>query len=1060
MKKILYLASKICLTVFTFLFSLIMVAGGILMENKDTITQALGQSSTVTVKDPNAQTRDLEIYKSAFDNLKDVKNNGRVYAETVVDEGATLLKNSDEDGNPVLPLKSAGATVSLFSTSSVSPILSGTGSGGGGTENVSLKEGLEDAGITVNDELYTWYENNFGTYGRKWPAGASGVGKFPTIGDATWAQLPESKNYNADAAVFVLSRSGGEGMDLTAYNKNNQMNVFGNNYTVDYKDGNYLKINDTERDVLTNLCRLRDEGTFGSVIVLMNSANPVELDFMEELGIDGLIWAGSYGSQGAYAIGEILTGSVNPSGKLSDTFWNHHYMNPVLSNFGSLTNGSDDPLVNQWRQAQPSDVRDGDSDTDQVENIVYQEGIYMGYRYTETRYEDVVLKQGNAGDFDYNEAIAYPFGYGLSYTTFAYSDLNVTYVPEESDASLKDDKYVVEVTVTNTGDVAGKEAVQLYLQKPYIKGGLEKASVELVDFGKTPLLQPEESATITMEVDGRDLASYDAYNEKGYVVDEGTYYLTVAKDAHAAVNNILADKGYTTENSEAMDADGDTSMVYSEAKAEDTQTYKTSVVTDKEVTNQFDNADLNLYEGSETEVTYISRSDWEGTVKYGLNEDNTRTGDRVVVTPTEQMAVDLNKSWAGTGSTSAQPVLLPEEAKGGKYPTFGSTDTAYTLAMLRARTEEEDDGNPSNDEWIPYDDPMWEDLLDQMTWDDLVYLLSYGQRMSRPMDSVSKPEVIDHNGGNGPNQSYSVGENGLATRLNDPMKNESPVVYPCNGIVASTFNKELAYYYGCQWGEDMLWSGMSGLYGMGLNTHRSAYGGRNFEYYSEDPVLMGVIAGETTKGMATRGAYVYLKHCVLNDQETYRCGGFTWANEQSIREIYLRSYEIAISDYGAQGVMGGLNSIGVLGTGVQGFFNSVLRDEFGMTGIVVTDTTSAMGANFALSVFYGNDLPDGGVNDDAFDFARPVSEGGTGEYGNFVWAMRESAHRILYTVVHSNAMNGIAASDKVYTVTPPWIKALNGAEIALGILFGASAVAFGVALFLNRKEFFCRGKQK
>ncbi len=1058
MKKVLYLVSKICLTVFTFLFALIMVAGGILMENKDTITQALKQSSTVTVKDPDAQKKDLEYYKSAFNNLADVKNNGRVYAETVVDEGATLLKNSNKDGKPVLPLKSEGAKVSLFSTSSVSPILSGTGSGGGGTENVSLREGLEDAGITVNTDLYTWYENNFGTYGRKWPAGASGVGKFPTIGDATWDQLPESKNYEADAAIFVLSRSGGEGMDLTAYNKNNKMNVFGNDYTVDYKDGNYLKINDTERDVLTNMCRMRDEGKFGSVIVLMNSANPVELDFIEELGIDGLIWAGSYGSQGAYAIGEILTGSVNPSGKLSDTFWKHHYMNPVLANYGSLTNGAEDPLVNQWRQAQPSDIRNGDQDNDQVENIVYQEGIYMGYRYTETRYEDVVLGRKNVGDFVYSDAISYPFGYGLSYTTFEYSDLKVTPVLEESDRNLKDDKYVVEVTVTNTGDVAGKEAVQLYLQKPYIENGIEKASVELVDFGKTPLLEPDTYATITMEVDGRDLASYDSYGVKGYVVDQGTYYLTVATDAHAAVNNILAAKGQTKESNKAMDADGNTSMVYSIEKSRDIDTYKNSLVTDKPVTNQFDNADLNIYEGSETEVEYISRSDWEGTVKYGLNADNTRTYDRVVVKPTEQMAVDLNKSWGGVGSTSKQPTLLPEEAKGGEYPTYSSTESNYTLVMLRARDNGDED--PTNDEWIPYNDPMWDALLNQLSWQDTVDLLSYGQRMSVAIDSVQKPAVVDHNGGNGPNQYYNVGKNGLATRTDDPMKNELAVVYPCNGIVASTFNKELAYYYGCQWGEDMLWSGMSGLYGMGLNTHRSAYGGRNFEYYSEDPVLMGVIAGETTKGMATRGAYVYLKHCVLNDQETYRCGGFTWANEQTIREIYLRSYEIAISDYGAQGVMGGLNSIGMLGTGVQGFFNTVLRDEFGMTGIAVTDTTSAMGANFALSVFYGNDLPDGGVNADAFDFAKPKSEGGTGEYGNFAWAMRESAHRILYTVVHSNAMNGMAATDKFYSITPPWVNVLTGAEIAIGILFGLSVAAFGVSLFLNRKEFFCRGKQK
>lgn len=1056
--KGLLLTGKICLTATTVLFAIISTASSIAMENAGTISAFLNQPTQILEPDPDARYRDLEYYKSAFDNLSDVKNNGRVYAETVVDEGLTLLKNSNKEGNPVLPL-GEGASVSLFSTSSVQPILSGTGSGGGGTENVSLIDGIEDAGLTVNRDLYTWYEENFGTYGRQWPAGASGVGKFATIGDAPWDVLPEAKNQRANAAVFVLSRTGGEGMDLTAYEDDNNFNVFNSNYTVDYKDGNYLKLSDTERDILTNLCAQRDNGVFDSVIVIMNSANPVQCDFVDEIGIDGLIWAGSWGSQGAYAIGEVLSGAISPSGKLSDTFWKYHYLNPVLANYGTLVNGAESPLVNQWRQTSASTFQNAvdagtDTDTDSIENIVYQEGIYMGYRYTETRYEDFVMKKGNAGNFDYNQAVAYPFGYGLSYSTFEYSNFNVVPGTEEIDHKLYD-KYTITVDVTNTGDVTAKEAVQLYLQKPYIEGGIEKASVELVDFGKTPLLESGQTATITMEVSGKDLASYDSYDAKTYVVDEGTYYFTVAKDSHEAINNILANKGYTTQD--GMTEAGDPEMVYSFDKEEDKTTYSTSLATGNQITNKFDNADLNIYDNANeaNHVDYISRSDWTGTVKYGLNADNTRTYDREVVIPTQQMKDDLEKSWGGVTSCKAQPTLIPEEAKTSDrgYPTFGSTSTSYTLAMLRAKADEDED--PTNDEWIDYNDPMWDDLLDQMTWDDLVSLLSDGERKNVAMGSVSKPAVIDHNGGNGPNQSYSIGasnEQGLATRKNDPLKNESPVVYPCNGIVASTFNKELAYYYGCQWGEDMLWAGMAGLYGMGMNIHRSAYGGRNFEYYSEDPLLMGVIAGETVRGMATRGAYVYLKHCVLNDQETYRCGGFTWANEQTIREIYLKPYEIAISEYGAQGVMGSLNSIGMMSSGTQGFFNTVLRDEFGMTGAAVTDTTSAMGGNFAVSVFTGNDLPDGTISDDAFDFAAPTSEGGTGEYGEFAWAMRESAHRILYTVVHSNAMNGIAATDKIYKITPDWIKAVNAIQISFGVLLGLSAAEVLVCIFLINKD--------
>lgn len=994
---------------------------------------------------------------------------GQEMSARIMEEGAVLLQNKDN----TLPLDyDTVKKVNVFGWRSVDWIYGSEGqnaSGGVAPEdddfekNVDIYKALNKYGIEYNQQLYDMYYRYVKPDHQSANLKAVHISTLislrePKITDRAYYTddlLTYTENFS-DTAIVVIGRMAGEGMNANTTTQQKE----GAGVTDD-NTRHYLEIS-TEEEALLRYCG----ETFENVIVLLNVANPFECGFLETIpGIDSCLYIGFTGTRAASAIPKLLYGEVSPSGKTVDTFAYDMFTNPANVFLGGLTytdynRSYSDNVENIYIGYKWYETADTEGVWADVENIVYQEGIYMGYRYTETRYEDVVLGRKNVGDFVYSDAISYPFGYGLSYTTFEYSDLKVTYVPKESDRNLKDDKYVVEVTVTNTGDVAGKEAVQLYLQKPYIENGIEKASVELVDFGKTPLLEPDTSATITMEVDGRDLASYDAYVERGYVVDEGTYYLTVAADAHAAVNNILAAKGQTKQNNKAMDADGDTDMVYSTEKSRDVETYKTSVATGNVVTNQFDNADLNIYEGSDTEVEYISRSDWEGTVKYGLNADNTRTYDRVVVKPTEQMAVDLNKSWGGVGSTGKQPTLLPEEAKGGEYPTFGSTSTAYTLAMLRARTEEVDDGDPTNDEWIPYNDPMWDALLDQMSWDDLVYLLSYGQRMSRAIDSVSKPEVVDHNGGNGPNQSYSVGSNGLATRLDDPMKNESPVVYPCNGIVASTFNKELAYYYGCQWGEDMLWSGMSGLYGMGLNTHRSAYGGRNFEYYSEDPVLMGVIAGETTKGMATRGAYVYLKHCVLNDQETYRCGGFTWANEQTIREIYLRSYEIAISDYGAQCVMGGLNSIGMLGTGVQGFFNTVLRDEFGMTGIAVTDTTGAMGANFAVAVFYGNDLPDGGVNNDAFDFAKPKSEGGTGEYGNFAWAMRESAHRILYTVVHSNAMNGTAASDKVYTVTPPWVNVLTGAEIAIGVLFGLSVAAFGVSLFFNRKEFFCRGKQK
>ena len=1056
--KGLTLTSKIVFHVTFVVACLMSVATPILLENAGIINTSLGITTSTGSGSANG---DNMYFKTDYKTMDEVKQESKNLIEETMKEGAVLLKND----NTALPLAREN-NVSLYGVASYHSVVTGMGSSSfkvNGNQDpfadiVTLEQGLTNAGLSVNQELNNWYRDNGLNY--VGDSGSHFIGYEDqevqtVVQDAPWSDLPEAKNNQANAAIMVLARNSGEAVDLymdtTLESEENgtYRNIISKRHNGDPDNsvGDALALTQNEQDVLRNLKALKDDGKISKIIVLMNSASPLQCEFLEDeaYDIDAAIWCGTLGTNGANAIGKLLTGEYNFSGRTADTFWADSAYNPVYFNMGSYEYQNSSALKNYFATL---------SEYNNKFYVAYQEGIYNGYKYTETRYEDYLMSRENVGEFDYETVVTYPFGYGLSYSTFEYSNFNVVPGTEEIDHKLYD-KYTITIDVTNTGDVTAKEAVQLYLQKPYIEGGIEKASVELVDFGKTPLLESGQTATITMEVSGKDLASYDSYDAKTYVVDEGTYYFTVAKDSHEAINNILADKGYTTQD--GMTEAGDREMVYSFDKEEDKTTYSTSLATGNQITNKFDNADLNIYDNANeaNHVDYISRSDWTGTVKYGLNADNTRTYDREVVIPTQQMKDDLEKSWGGVTSCKAQPTLIPEEAKTSDrgYPTFGSTSTSYTLAMLRAKADEDED--PTNDEWIDYNDPMWDDLLDQMTWDDLVSLLSDGERKNVAMGSVSKPAVIDHNGGNGPNQSYSIGasnEQGLATRKNDPLKNESPVVYPCNGIVASTFNKELAYYYGCQWGEDMLWAGMAGLYGMGMNIHRSAYGGRNFEYYSEDPLLMGVIAGETVRGMATRGAYVYLKHCVLNDQETYRCGGFTWANEQTIREIYLKPYEIAISEYGAQGVMGSLNSIGMMSSGTQGFFNTVLRDEFGMTGAAVTDTTSAMGGNFAVSVFTGNDLPDGTISDDAFDFAAPTSEGGTGEYGEFAWAMRESAHRILYTVVHSNAMNGIAATDKIYKITPDWIKAVNAIQISFGALLGLSAAEVLVCIFLINKD--------
>lgn len=1010
-------ASKILTNIFGVLFGIIVLGSIILNENSAAVNSFLSvstqkmefseQSQKILEENPLA----FDYYPSSFDSVSQVKQNGEKIIEEVVAEGAVLLKNEDN----ALPLKKGSRSVSLFSTSSVDLVYAGTGSSGTNTSpSADMKTAMERAGFEVNEKLWNWYKDNLDTYGR----GAAGgtVGQTFDIKDAPWEKIgtdaKTDKNYG-DAAIFVLSRNGGEGADLTLKGGD----------ASDKTNGNYLQLSPSEISVLKNLNALKGK-VFDKIIVIMNSANQVQCDFVDnpEYGIDALLWCGDLGSTGAYAVADILAGNVNPSGRLTDTFWKEHRYNPVYANWGAYNYSGG--------------ISWGKSDT----YVVYQEGIYNGYRYTETRYEDVVLGRDGAGDFNYDEVVAYPFGYGLSYTDFTYTDFDVS--------KTEDDKYTVTVKVRNDGDVAGKEVVQIYLQKPYtdydMENKVEKAAVELVGFDKTDILNPGESAVVTVKVDGSYFASYDAYNAKTYIVDKGDYYFATGKNAHDALNNILALKQQSADY-------GNAELAYSvNVKKFDAETYSVSesamqsglLDTSVKITNQFDNADLNLYEGrGGNKVEYISRSDWEGTVKLGLDENNSDLKNQVVIKGTDEMRADVKA-----------PQVKADDVE---YPVYGSTETSYRLADLRAF----DDGNDdiSDDKLIPFNDERWDDLLDQLTWDATVELLRDGFRrtgaLGSPVSDIAKPETIDHNGATGPTQPYGSNGNaanpsgsvnqGLAIRLNDPDKDQTPALYPCNGICAATYNTELMEEYGRAWGEDCLWSGYNGLYGPGLNLHRGAYCGRAFEYFSEDGVLTGIISAAMTGGLSEKGVYVYLKHCVLNDQETNREGICTWANEQTIRELYLRGFQIAIEDGGADCVMTGFNRLGVVWTGHQGFCKTVLHNEFGMTGFAVSDWYQDY-MTLGYGILNGNDLPDGTCSASQLDMYR---EG----YGELAWAMRDAVHRILYTVVHSNAMNGKPA-DMSLTMVTPWWSNLMVALISVTAVLLVASIAGMVILHVKERK--------
>lgn len=931
LKKINFI-SKIYANVMVVVMGVVIACSNIALDNAGAITAFLGQANQEIIQNPNSDI-DTLYHPSDYESIEQLKENAKNITSKITEEGAVLLKNS----NNALPL-SSGAKINLYSSSSVNYIYSGGGSSfAKNSEFISLKEGLESSGFVVNADLWNWYSTNKQYFGDHTTNTSSDAAKY-TINDAKWSDISTaSKNNEAEAGIFVLSRYGTEATDLTAT---------GGSRT-DYSNGNYLELSPTEIDVLKNLKALKASGKIKKIIVLLNSVNQVQADYINSANydIDSILWVGEGGTSTTLGIGKILSGKVNPSGKITDTFYKKHYYNPVYSNF-------------------------------------------------------------------------------------EYSNFKVKY-------DDKEDKYLVSVTVKNVGKVSGKESVQIYAQQPYtdydVKNGIEKSAVDLVGYNKTDILAPGKSEELSVSVDGRWLSSYDSHNAKTYIQDAGTYYLTAAKNANSAINNILEakkNKGISV-NSSKMTSSGDKSLVYSFDKEFDNQKYSTSKKTNNKIINQFDNADLNLYENrGDNSVVYISRSNWENTVKYGISESQAKLSNYVVINTNSGMVNDAKK---------AADSIQKDDVK---YPTFGKNN-GLTLASLLTI------GVDGKIEHVDYDDPRWDDLLDQITWEEMVYLLSNGLRKTSGIDSISKSETIDGNGALGPvggsTYKYSDNANSAVNRYtflyDDPDQDSSPIQYPCAALIASTMNDKLVEELGESIGEDCLWAGYSGLYGLGVNIHRGAYNGRAFEYYGEDSVLSGYIAAAQVKGIHKKGVYVYMKHAILNEQEKNREGVNTWCNEQAIRQIYLRSFQIAIEEANAENVMTGFNRIGLTWTSQQGFINTVLRDEFGMEGFAVSDYWQDGYMDLVGGILGGSALPDGDKASTAEK--SPLYKYKEG-YGKLANAMREETHRILYVVVNSNAMNGIDSSTIYRSITPLWIKQLNVAQIVIYVL-----ASIGIATYVG-----------
>ncbi len=900
-------------------------------------------------EDPSA-----EYFGMDFDTVEDMAEYGNLICQTVEAEGAVLLMNEDN----ALPL-AQGSKVSCFSTSSVNLVYGGTGSGNiDASKADNLKSALEKSGFEVNDVLWSFYTEGPGLeYMRE---GGSGVlPPAAVISEAPMSAytddvLDSVKGYG-DAAIVVFSRIGGEGADM------------------EYEDTNYLALDENERALMQAVADMKADGTVSKIVVLLNTANALQVDFLKEneYGVDACLWIGDVGITGINAVAEILNGTVNPSGSLVDTYCYDNYSSPAMVNFKPTTYGG----------------FDGQIPDNASTYMIYQEGIYVGYKYYETRYEDYVMGTGNPGEFAYSDDVAYPFGYGLSYTTFEYSDLKGEYKAD-------DDVFEITVTVTNTGDKAGKETVQVYSQSPYTdydkENLVEKASVSLCGFGKTDLLEPGASETVTVTVDKRDLASYDTYGEGTYILNEGDYYLTVATDAHDAVNNTLAAKGFTVESTDGrMDTDGKAELAFKWTQDTfDAETYSTTE-NGTQIVNRLSNADINLYEGrGDNSVTYLTRNDWEGTFPKEIT----------LFTLTEQMIEDL------------QDVRYdPDDYEAVEMPTLGADNGLKLYDMIG----------------LPFDDPKWDTLLDQMEFDEMVALIGDSFHWRMPVKSIEAPGTRDENGPQGLTASLLGSD---ATQLD-------ATAFTSEDVMAATFNTELMYEVGKVIGNNCLAADIACLYGPGNNTHRTPYGGRNFEYYSEDGFLAGKISAAEVKAIQDKGVDVVMKHYALNDCEQDRIGLGVWLGEQAAREIYLKAFQAPFEEGNANGVMTAYTRWGCIWSGGhKGLMTNIMREEWGNDGFSITDNVLTTYVNGVDGILAGTST---------FDAMMPFVVNQLPEYKDdpvIVSAMREACHHTLYALANSSGMNGVGADTTVVLKELKVVKTLRTASFVCGIVFVAALV--------------------
>ncbi len=784
-------------------------------------------------------------------------------------------------------------------------------------------------------------------------------------------------DYN-DAAIVMLTREGAEGTDLQIEDPTGQ---------------SQLALHQEEKDLLN---MIRDSGKFDKVIVLVNSGWAMELDWLEEYGVDACLWIGLPGQRGFEGVVNLLTGKANPSGRLQDTYAASSTSSPAVVNAGGNRQ--------VWTNLEEVDQNTKDQTGDLSYYTVYAESIYSGYKYYETRYEDSVLGQGNAdskkgssngGAWDYSSEVTFPFGYGLSYTTFEQSLDSV---------EMKDDTIDVTVTVKNTGNTAGKSVVQIYAQTPYgdyeKKNQVEKSSVVLMNFGKTDLLEPGDSQTLVIPCEKYFLASYDYVGAKGYVMSEGDYYIAVGDDAHDALNNVLSAKGAEG----LVDANGDTvtgdkNKTYRWTEQFDDSTYRQSRYTENEVSNKFDEEDLNHW--IEDAVTYLSRQDWDATW------------------PTKAVQV------------AATPEMM--EVLDGEY--YVKSEDALKLSDF---TQGDNQGIPlAGMMGLAYDDPQWETYLNQFTIDQLGSLLRDASGTAE-IPEVGVPQI-----------KIGDGPDGIDAKFTEYGDDRDACCYPCELILFSTFNKDLMGRRGELIGEEYRYIGANDGWLPGVNLHRTPFGGRNAEYFSEDANASYICSIPYITGFQSKGLNAGPKHLLSNDQETNRAGISTFMNEQTLREGDLRGVEGALAVAGSNLIMHGYNRFGMKWcSSSYELCTDLLVNEWGFEGKQISDCIAApfdYFIHFASSLMAGTDCYCLDFEGKSGALVKQIKDT---DDGDLLRKLREAAHDSLYIAANSALMDGYSADSRVVSVVPWWKTAMKALIVVLVILDALCIVM----IIRNKKE--------